>query len=300
VIPAAAATTLAAAVLPSLRIVSTGDIELVERLGVYKRALQPGLHFLIPVVDRISFKATTREQVLDIKPQPAITSDNAPLQIDAVMYWKIFDPELTRYKVTDLQSALTNLVITQLRSEIGKLTLDQTFTARESMNAALLETIDRATGPWGVTVLRVEVQSITPNREILSAMELQMSAERKKRAQVLQSEGERTAAVNAAQGEADAVRLEAQAAAEAVKLKAEAEARRVELEAEGAARGLQTLTEANGGNVDAALQVLLLSKYWETQGALATSDNAKVLFFPSKATVPLTYEGLKEVVQGSE
>jgi len=288
------ATALALAA-PSVRVVGTGDCELVERLGVYKRQLQPGLHFLFPIIERVSFTATTREQVLDIPPQPAITSDNAPLTIDAVVFWRITEPELARYKVTQLDVAIKNLVITQLRSEIGKLTLDETFTARQSMNAALLRVLDEATDEWGVKIVRVEVQSITPNKEILTAMELQMSAERKKRALVLQSEGERESQVNKAQGEADAVRLQAEAEAEAVKLRAEAEAARLRLESEGSAAALGVLAGSAGG-VDAAMQILMLSKYWETQGSLAASDNTKVLMFPSKATVPLSYEALREVV----
>jgi len=296
VIAAAGAAALVG-IIPSVRIVSTAEVELVEKLGKYNRQLRPGFHLLFPFVERVSFKGTTREQVIDIPPKPAITSDNAPLSVDAVVYWRIVDPVKARYEVNRLVLSLQNLVTTQLRSEVGKLTLDQTFSARQQINAALLDQLNGAADKWGIEVIRVELQSIMPNAEILKSMELQMSAERKKRAEILASEGLRTSQVNKAEGEADAVRLEAQAQAEAVQLRAAAESRRLELESEGAAKSLRILADAAGGNVDAAMQVLLLSKYWETQSALAESDNTKVLFYPSKATVPLTFEGLRDLVQ---
>lgn len=269
----------------SVRLVGTADAQLVERLGVYDRQLEAGLHFLIPLIERTSFRCTTREQVLDIPPQKAITRDNAPLTADAVVYWKVTEPELARYAVADLVAAIQNLILTQLRSEIGKLSLDETFSARQQMNAILLQDLDAATAAWGVKVTRVEVRDIIPSPDILQAMELQMGAERRKRADILESEGRRASQVNDATGAADAKILQA-----------EAEAKRLVSESEGEASSLRALQEATGGDLDAAMQLLLLSKYWRTQAALASSDNAKVLFYPSKATVPLTYEGLKELV----
>mmetsp|Transcript_4758 Transcript_4758/g.13189 ORF Transcript_4758/g.13189 Transcript_4758/m.13189 type:complete len:157 (+) Transcript_4758:3-473(+) len=153
------------------------------------------------------------------------------------------------------------------------------------MNAVMLEDLDRATDDWGVKVTRVEVRDIIPSPDILAAMEGQMAAERRKRANILESEGRRASQVNDAQGAADAVVLEA-----------EAEAKRLETVAEGEALSLKQLTEAAGGDVDKALQVLLLSRYWSTQAALAESPNTKVLFYPSKATVPVSVEGLREML----
>lgn len=276
----------AAAVLASgLKLVGTGESQLVERLGKYDRALEPGLHYTIPLIERTAFACTMREQVLDIPPQKAITRDNAPLTADAVVYWKIVDPYSARYAVQDLKEAIQNLVLTQLRSEIGKLTLDETFSARQQMNAVLLRDLDEATDVWGVKVTRVEVRDIVPSRDITQAMEMQMAAERKKRASVLESEGNRQSQVNDAQGAADAVVLEAQA-----------EARRLQLVAEGDATSLKTLLEATNGDMDKAMQILLLARYWTTQASLAESPNTKVLFYPSKATVPLSVEGLREVI----
>lgn len=268
-----------------LKLVGTAETQLIERLGKFTKALEPGLHWTIPIVERTAYACTTREQVLDIPPQKAITKDNAPLSADAVVYWRIIDPQLARYAVKDLLSAIQNLVLTQLRSEIGKLTLDETFSARQKMNAALLIEANAATAAWGVQVTRVEVRDIVPSKDIMQAMEMQMSAERRKRANVLESEGRRESQVNDAQGAADATVLEAEAKAASLKLVAD-----------GEAASLSSLCDATSGDVEKAMQILLLSKYWSTQASLAASDNTKVLFYPSKATVPVSVEGLREMI----
>lgn len=281
----AATVAAAAIVVSSVKVIGTADTQLIERFGKFQRQLEPGLHFTIPVIERTAFFCTTREQVLDIPPQKAITRDNAPLTADAVVYWKIVDAELARYAVKDLLAAIQNLILTQLRSEIGKLTLDETFSARQKMNAILLAELDAATDVWGVKVTRVEVRDIIPSKDITQAMELQMSAERRKRASILESEGRRDSQVNDAQGSADAAVLTAQA-----------EAQRLRITAEGEALSLRELTDATGGDVEKAMQVLLLSRYWSTQASLAASPNTKVLFYPSKATVPVSVEGLREML----
>lgn len=284
IVPALGATALAV-FASSLKVVGTGDVQLIERFGKFDRKLEPGFHFTIPLIERTSFSTTQREQVLDIPPQKAITCDNAPLAADAVVYWKVVDPVLARYAVAQLVLAIQNLVLTQLRSEIGKLTLDETFSARQRMNAVLLEELDRATDDWGVKVTRVEVRDIVPSKDIMNAMEMQMSAERRKRANVLESEGRRESQVNDARGAADAVVLAAKA-----------EAERLQAVADGEAASLRTLQEAAGGDMDRAMTMALLSKYWSTQAGLASSANTKVLFYPSKATVPISVDGLKEML----
>ena len=190
-----------------------------------------------------------RERVLDVPPQKCITSDNAPLVADAVCYWKVFDAEKSVYSVEDLSLAIQNLVLTQLRAEIGKLTLDSTFSAREQINAVLLKDLDLATDPWGVKITRVEVRDIIPNTEILQAMELQMAAERKKRAAIILSEGEKDSAINRAEGEAQSQIIAAKSMATTVKLAAEAEASRLRREADGAEKALQGIINACSGNV---------------------------------------------------
>jgi len=237
---------------------------------------------MIPLVDEIRTTLTTREQVLDIPPQKCITSDNAPLIADAVVYWRIFDPELAIYAVADLKSAIQNLVLTQLRAEIGKLTLDMTFSARESINAALLKDLDEATDAWGVKITRVEVRDIIPNREIMQAMEMQMAAERTKRAAIIKSEGERERAINEAEGVARSRLIEANASAEAVKIRADAEASKLGVEAMGSAHALTALSPVLGGKEEAA-RFQLMRDYILAQQRLATSDNAKVIVSSNSA-----------------
>ena len=168
----------AVCVRKAVRVIKQGDVSIVERLGKFHKRLEPGFHVLIPFVDQIRATLTEREQVLDIPPQKCITSDNAPLSADAVVYWRIVNAEKSIYAVVNLELAIQNLVLTQLRAEIGKLTLDMTFSAREQINQILLEELDAATAPWGVKITRVEVRDIVPNTEILRAMEMQMAAER--------------------------------------------------------------------------------------------------------------------------
>ncbi len=160
-------------------------------MGSYNKKLDPGLNFIVPFLDKVVYKQTTREKVLDIPPQSCITKDNVSITADAVVYWRIVDMEKAYYKVENLQAAMVNLVLTQIRSEIGKLELDQTFTARSEINEILLRELDISTDPWGVKVMRVELRDIMPSKAVLESMELQMTAERKKRAAILTSEGER-------------------------------------------------------------------------------------------------------------
>ena len=189
--------------LSGIKIVNQGDEALVERLGKYTgKKLRPGLNYLIPMVERVSFQQTIRERVIDIPPQQCITRDNVSVTVDAVVYWRILDMEKAYYRVENLQSAMINLVLTQIRAEMGQLSLDETFTARNQINELLLQDLDKSTDPWGVKVTRVELRDLIPAKAVMDAMELQMSAERKKRAAILTSEGERESAVNATRGRA--------------------------------------------------------------------------------------------------
>ena len=273
----------------SIRVVTQGNVAVVERLGKFRKCLEPGLHFIIPLVDRLATRVSCREQVFDIPPQKCITLDNAPLEADAVVYWKVLDPQKAFYSVMDLNLAIQNLVLTQLRSEIGKLSLDDTFSAREQINSVLLQDLDVATAPWGVKITRIEVRDIIPNKEIMDALESQMAAERTKRAVVIKSEGERARAINQAEGEAQSKLIQAKATSEAVRIQAAAQAEQLELEAQGAARAVAALTQelggidSNGKNnttsnlVEIAAQFQLARESIEAQRALATSPNSKVV-----------------------
>ncbi len=164
----------------SVKIVNQGNEALVERLGKYSgKKLEPGINFLVPVMDRVVYKETIREKVLDVPPQQCITRDNVAITVDAVVYWRIMDMEKAYYKVENLRLAMQNLVLTQIRAEMGQLELDQTFTARAEINEILLRELDDATDPWGVKVTRVELRDIIPSRAVQESMELLMSADRR-------------------------------------------------------------------------------------------------------------------------
>src|SRR5919199_1558626 len=196
----------ASGIAGSVKIVNQGNEALVERLGKYSgKKLEPGINFLVPVFDRVVYQETVREKVLDVPPQQCITRDNVSITVDAVVYWRIMDMEKAYYKVENLKLAMQNLVLTQIRSEMGQLELDQTFTARSEINEILLRELDIATDPWGVKVTRVELRDIIPSKAVQESMELQMSAERRKRASILTSEGERESAGNTAIGKAGAI-----------------------------------------------------------------------------------------------
>lgn len=296
-----------ACVVSSVKVVTSGNECLVERFGRFHRRLGPGWHIVAPFVEVVSFHGTIREQILDVPPQQCYTLDNAPLQADAVVYMRIVDTEAARYNVAGLDNAILNLCLTQLREEVGKLTLDESFSSRERINKNLLLVLNAVCGNWGVEITRVEIQNLHPSRDILAAMELQMAAERKKRASILTSEGERIKLINEAEGRAGAILADAKARSSGTLLQAEAEKQRVQLEAEGMRHSIEIMANAvvsaqDGGKqtkdaVDAALQMLMLVRYMETQSKFADSNGTKVLMFPSKDSVPLTYDGLQNLLK---
>ena len=271
----------------SVKIISQGYEALVERLGRYSRKLTPGLSFLIPIIEKIVFKDTIREQVLDVPPQQCITKDNVSLSADAVVYWRITDMIKTYYAVEDVEKALVNLVLTTLRSEIGLLELDETFSSRTEINARLLAQLDEATDPWGIKVTRVEVKDINPSRTVQDSMEKQMAAEREKRAAILASEGEQQANINQATGNARALIL-----------RAESEKQEKLLRAQGTAEALQTIanTLEHGENAEAALQFLLAQNYIEMGRTVGESESAKVMFMDPNS-VPGSLAGLLAMLE---
>ncbi len=284
-------------VFGTVKIVNEKNEYLVERLGSYNKKLSPGLNFVVPFVDRVVYKETIREKVIDIPPQSCITKDNVSITVDAVVYWRIMDMEKAYYKVENLQSAMVNLVLTQIRSEIGKLELDQTFTARTEINEILLRELDISTDPWGVKVTRVELRDIMPSKAVQDSMELQMAAERRKRAAILTSEGERDSAVNTAQGKAESRILEAEAQKKAEILQAEAERQQQILKAEAIAKAIDILTEKikTDPNAREALQFLLAQNYLDMGIKIGSSDSSKVMFMDPR-NIMSTLEGVRSVV----
>lgn len=285
------------AIAGSTRIVKTGEQALVENLGIYKRKLDPGLNFLVPFLDKVVYQETIRERVLDIPPQPCITRDNVSITVDAVVYWRIMDMEKAYYKVQNIQAAMVNLVLTQIRAEVGKLELDETFTARAQLSVILLEELDEATDPWGVKVTRIELRDIVPAQAVQEAMELQMSAERKKRAAILNSEGEKEAAVNSAKGRAEAQILQAEAQQKATVLKAQADRQQQVLRAQATAESLQIIGKVLQTDPQAkeALQFVLAQNYIDMGMTIGASNSSKVMFMDPK-TIPASIEGMKAIV----
>jgi regulator of protease activity HflC (stomatin/prohibitin superfamily) len=284
-----------------IKIIQQGDEALVERLGKYTgKKLQPGLNYLIPVVERVSVKQTVRERVIDIPPQQCITRDNVSVTVDAVVYWRILDLEKAHYKVENLQSAMINLVLTQIRAEMGQLSLDETFTARNQINELLLQDLDKSTDPWGVKVTRVELRDLIPAKAVMDAMELQMSAERKKRAAILTSEGERESAVNAAKGRADALLLDAEAQQKSVLLGAEAERQQQILKAQGVAASAGIIGKQLQENPEGkrSIEFLLALGYLEMGNNIGQSPSSKVLFM-DPSNIPATMEGIKSILGDS-
>jgi regulator of protease activity HflC (stomatin/prohibitin superfamily) len=292
----------------SVKIVNQGNEALVERLGSYNKKLEPGLNFVAPFFDRVVFRETVREKVLDIPPQQCITRDNVKITVDAVVYWRIVDMEKAYYKVEDLHAAMVNLVMTQIRAEMGKLELDETFTARSEVNELLLRDLDIATDPWGVKVTRVELRDILPSHEVQQSMELQMSAERRKRAAILTSEGEREAAINSARGKAEAQVLEAEARQKAVILEAEAQQKALILKAQAErqqqvlkAQAISESAEMIAQKIKAdptahkALEVLFALGYLDMGATIGKSDSSKVMFMDPR-TIPATLEGIRSIV----
>ena len=177
-------------VVGSVRIIQEGNAALVERLGRFRRTLKPGLNFIVPLLDTVALEDSMREQTLDIPPQRAITKDNVNLEVDAIIYWRIYDLERTYYAVENVEFAMQELVITTLRSEVGKMEFQSLFSSRESINRALLDVLDEATAPWGLKVNRVEIQKLDPPQNVLDAMQKERAADYEKNAKISEAEAD--------------------------------------------------------------------------------------------------------------
>ena len=262
----------------SVKVTSGGQSRLVERLGKYDRQLQPGLSLVLPGLEKVVSHESLKERVLDIPPQQCITRDNVGIEVDAVVYWQLLEHARAYYAVDNLQAAMVNLVLTQIRAEMGKLDLDQTFTTRQEVNEVLMKELDQATDPWGVKVTRVELRDIQPSRGVQQAMEQQMTAEREKRAAILRSEGERDSQVNAARGRAEALLLDA-----------EAQAKQQTLLAQARADAASRLAEAMQANPQAAEAMrLLLAGDWMAMGEqMAHAPGGSVLMVDPQSPAAL-------------
>ena len=268
---------LALALFVSIRgthIIPHQQVWIVQRLGRYHRKLESGLNWTIPTIDLVAYRHSLKEEAIDVTEQTAITQDNVSLILDGIVYIKIFDPIAASYGVKDPIHALTQLVQTTMRSEIGKIALDKTFEEREALNAKIVEAINEASHSWGIRCLRYEIKDIKMPEEIRKAMELQMTAERQKRARILESEGVRQARINESEGQSEAQINNAKGQAEAIEMIAQATARSID-------QISVALTQSHGEKA-AALQIA--EKYIEAFGRLAKESNTVVL--PANLTNP--------------
>ncbi|MEY2742571.1 MAG: Modulator of FtsH protease HflK [Planctomycetota bacterium] len=253
-------------------------VYVVERLGKYSGNLDAGFHILVPFLDQIRYKHSLKESAVDVAEQICITRDNVQVTVDGVIYMQVVDPKLASYGVSNLVWAITQLAQTTLRSEIGKIELDRTFEERGQINKAVVEELDKATGPWGVKVLRYEIKNITPPRDVLAAMEKQMRAEREKRAQILTSEGERDAAINLAEGRKQQTIKESEANRQLQINEAEGEASAILARAEATAEGIRKVAESikQAGGAE-AVQLRVAEQYIEAFSNLAKTNNTMIL-----------------------
>ena len=231
-------------IVTNVRIVPQAYAYVLERLGGFKETWGVGLHFKMPILDRVARKVSLKEQVVDFEPQAVITKDNVTMQIDTVVFYQITDPKQYAYGVENPIAAIENLTATTLRNIIGDLELDETLTSRETINSKMRTSLDIATDPWGIKVNRVELKNIMPPTAIQDAMEKQMKAERERREAILRAEGEKKSTILVAEGEKESVILEAQAAKESAILRAEAEKEKRIQEAEGQAEAIRMVQKA--------------------------------------------------------
>lgn len=232
-----------------IKIVPQAQAFVVERLGGYQATWHVGLHFKVPIIDRVARRVVLKEQVVDFAPQPVITKDNVTMRIDTVVFFQITDPKLYAYGVENPMVAIENLTATTLRNIIGDLELDQTLTSRETINTTMRSSLDIATDPWGIKVNRVELKNIIPPSEIQDAMEKQMKAERERREAILRAEGEKKSTVLVAEGRKESAILEAEAEKEAAILRAEAKKEATIREAEGKAEAIAAIQKANADGI---------------------------------------------------
>ena len=236
-------------VAANIKIVPQAHSYVVERLGAYKETWDVGLHIKVPFIDRVARQVDLKEQYCDFPPQPVITQDNVTMQIDSIVFFRISDPMAYAYGVRNPIGAIENLTATTLRNVIGSLTLDETLTSRDQINAQMQDALDIATDPWGIKITRVELKNINPPEQIRDAMEKQMKAEREKREKILFAEGEKQSQITVAEGEKQSKILQAEADKQATILRAEAEREKKIREAEGQAEAIKSIQKANAEGI---------------------------------------------------
>ncbi len=267
-------------VLKAVTVVRQGFEYTVERFGEYTRTLTPGLHIIVPFFDRIGAKMNMMETVVDVPSQEVITKDNAMVQVDGVVFFQVLNAAQAAYEVNNLTMAILNLTMTNIRTVMGSMDLDELLSQRDTINAQLLHVVDEATGPWGVKVTRIEIKDISPPRDLVDAMARQMKAERDKRAAILEAEGEKQSAILEADGEKQAAILEAEGRREAAYRDAEARERLAQAEA----KATQDVSQAIAAGDIQAVNYFVANKYIEALKDIAAAPNQKVVLMPVEAS----------------
>ncbi len=282
-------------VLKTIIIVPMREAVVIERLGKFRGVLKPGLHILIPFFDRVAYRHEMREQVLDIPGQSVITRDNMQVEVDGLVYLKVMDPQKASYGIGNYQLASINLAQTTMRSEIGKLTLGQTFSERDTLNETIVAEIDKASDPWGIKVLRYEIKNISPSAHVIHTLEKQMEAEREKRSEITMATAKKESTINLSEGE----KQEAINISEGEKQKrineAMGKARSIELIAEASAEGMKSIAEAIRADYGMnAVQMRIFEQYIDEWGKIAAKADVSIV--PAQlASIKGFFEGVNEV-----
>jgi regulator of protease activity HflC (stomatin/prohibitin superfamily) len=264
----------------AVRIVPQGNQWTVERFGKYRQTMMPGLHLLNPFIDAVGRKLNVQETVLEIPPQKVITKDNAVVSVDGIVFYQVIDASHAAYEVQDLESAVTNITMTNIRTAIGALDLDETLSKRDEINERLLRVLDAATEPWGTKITRVELKDVSPPEEVQVSMAKQLTADRERRAAILRAEGVKQAAILEAEGTKQSQILAAEGRLAAAQRDAEARERLADAEAKATAAVSKAVAE---GNVQ-ALNYFIAQKYVEAMASIGTSPNARLVLMPMETS----------------